>query len=126
MPRAFTDTQQLSAFSNRLLRLADEGVQTAVREFMGKALNDAADKMREEVPKDTRETHDSITVEMDGDGMGGSVGPTNVDERGRPVGFFIAHGHGDVPPNPFDLRTRLWAEREIPDRAEALLRELFE
>lgn len=125
MPRAFIDTQQLDVFAGDLRRLADEGVQTEVRAFMRRALDDVAAKMREEVPKDSGETHDSITVEVDDDGMGGSVGPTNVDERGRPVGFFIAHGTSDTPPNPFDLRTALWAEKEIPDRADKLMRELF-
>lgn len=125
MARAFTDTAEIAAFSNRLLRLADEGVQIAVRDLMGDALRDTAAKMRSEVPKDTSETHDSITVDVDDDGMGGSVGPTNVDEKGRPVGFFIAHGAGGRAPNPFDLRTALWAEKEIPARADDLMRELF-
>lgn len=125
MPRAFTDTQQLTAFSNRLLRLADEGVQTAAKEFMADRLDEAADWMYAEAPVDEGELRRSITVEVDGDGMGGSVGPTATDEKGRPYPFFVEHGRGDVPPNPFVLRTRVRLERAIKPEAEQLLRELF-
>lgn len=126
MPRAFTDTQQLTAFSSRLLRLANEGVQTAAKEFLADRLDEAADWMYAEAPADEGDLRQSITVEMDGDGMGGSVGPTATDEKGRPYPFFVEHGHGDVPPNPFVLRTRVRLERAIKPEAEALLRELFE
>lgn len=126
MPRAFTDTQQLTAFSTRLLRLANEGVQTAAKDFLADRLDEAADWMYAEAPSDEGDLRQSITVEMDGDGRGGSVGPTATDEKGRPYPFFVEHGHGDTPPNPFVLRTRVRLERAIKPEAEALLRELFE
>lgn len=126
MARAFTDTQQLTAFSNRLLRLADEGVQTATKEFLSDRLDEAADWMYAEAPADEGDLRRSITVEVDGDGMGGSVGPTATDEQGRPYPFFVEHGTSDTPPNPFVLRTRVRMERAIKPEAEQLLRELFE
>ena len=125
MARAFIDTQQLAAFSNRLLRMADEGVQTAAKEFMADRLDEAADWMYAEAPVDEGEMRRSITVEVDGDGMGGSVGPTATDEKGRPYPFFVEYGSSDTPPNPFVLRTRVRLERAIKPEAEQLLRELF-
>jgi hypothetical protein len=55
MPRAFTDTQELTAFSNRLLRLADEGVQTATKAFVADRLDEAVDWMYAEAPADEGE-----------------------------------------------------------------------
>lgn len=126
MPRAFTDTQQLDVLSTRMLRLANEGVQTAAKDFLADRLDEAADWMYAEAPADEGDLRQSITVEMDGDGMGGSAGPTATDEKGRPYPFFVEHGTSDTPPNPFVLRTRVRLERAIKPEAEALLRELFE
>lgn len=126
MPRAFTDTQQLAVLSTRMLRLADESVQTATKEFLADRLDEAADWMYAEAPSDEGDLRQSITVEVDSDGMGGSVGPTATDEKGRPYPFFVEHGTSDTPPNPFVLRTRVRLERAIKPEAEQLLRELFE
>ena len=125
MARAFTDIAELDVFSNRLLVLADEGVQTATREFLADRLEEAADWMYAEAPSDEGELRRSITVEMDSDGRGGSVGPTATDEKGRPYPFFVEYGTSDTPPNPFVRRTTARLERAIKPEAEKLLRDLI-
>jgi|GEM_PF-6261528 len=64
-----------------------------------------ADIMREEVPKDSWETHDSITVDRVGQ-RSRRVGPTNRDPKGVPVAQFIEYGRPGVQdPDPFLHRT---------------------
>lgn len=64
-----------------------------------------ADIMREEVPKDSWETHDSITVTTFGK-SGARIGPTNRDDAGVPVAQFIEYGRPGVQdPDPFLHRT---------------------
>lgn len=70
--------------------------------------------MRDEVPKDTWETHDSITVEYD-EGLTATIGPTNRDEKGRPVAFFINYGTKAQPPNDFIGRTTRRARKALQD-----------
>lgn len=60
--------------------------------------------MRDEVPKDTWDTHDSITVERNSK-TSATIGPTNRDAQGRPVGFFINYGTASQPPDDFIGRT---------------------
>ena len=125
MPQAFTDVSEVVAFSNRLLSLADEGVQTSVREFVADRLDEAADWMYAEAPSDEGDLRRSITVEIDSDGMGGSVGPTATDEKGFPYPFAIEFGTSSIPPNPYVRRTGVRLERAITPEAEKLLRDIL-
>lgn len=114
MPRAFTDVTELEVLAGRLENAAD-GVDDRARRFIEDASEDVRRRMRREVPIESGETRESITV--DNDGLSASVGPTNRDRKGRPVGFFIEYGTGRQAPDPFVRRTAEWAERTLPDRA---------
>lgn len=124
MAQAFADISELELFAGQLADAAN-GAEDRVRSFIAEAAEDVAAHMADEVPVDSGETRDSITVEFGDDGMSASIGPTNTDEGGRPVGFFIEHGAGNRAPDPFVLRTSLWAESELPDRASEALRDVL-
>ena len=124
MPQAFTDVSELTVFADHL-NATDERTVTEGRKFVDGMLGDAWTKMRAEVPVDEGETRDHVTVEVDDDGFGGSVGPTNRDAKGRPIGFFIEYGTSDTAPDPFVKRTADWAAKEMPNRAADLAREVL-
>lgn len=71
------------------------------------------DAMRDEVPKDEWDMHDSITVERDG--LTATIGPTNTDDRGRPIAFFVNYGAGSRAPNDFIGRTAARAAETAAD-----------
>lgn len=75
------------------------------------------DVMHHEIPVDQGETRRSLTVQY-GDGLSATIGPTNRDKRGRPVGFFINYGTGRQQPDDFIGRTAR--------RAPALIGRLFD
>ena len=124
MPRAFADVSALHLHAEHLTNAADEVVDQG-RRFMRRALPDLAAKMQDEVPVLSGETRASITIEIDDDGMGGSVGPTNRGNRGEPIAFFIEYGLGSQAPDPFVLRTSRWAEKVMPDRISDELRDVL-
>lgn len=124
MPRAYTDVSELDVLAGQLAEAGDQAIE-ASREFVRDVAPNVQRRMRTEVPVDDGDTRDEITVDIDGDGMGASIGPTNVDNRGRPVGFFIEYGTSDTPPNPFVRRTSEWAARTLPDEAAEMLRDVL-
>lgn len=88
------------------LRATAENVEEAggtLAEAFSEWVDETADIMRDEVPVDQGEMRGSITVEMDG--LSATIGPTNTDERGRPIGFFVNYGAGNRAPNDFIGRT---------------------
>lgn len=113
------DVTQIEALAERLSvpMPTDQQVAEFVAE-MGDAIHD---RMRDEVPVDSGETRDSITVVYSDGGRSVSVGPTNVDGAGRPVAHFIVHGARGIPPNPFDMRTAEWARQEVAERGRRWL-----
>jgi hypothetical protein len=74
---------------------------------MGEAV---ADRMRREIPELSGETRRSVTVERS-DELTATIGPTNRDEKGRPVGFFINYGTGRQAPDDFIGRTAAEARK---------------
>lgn len=102
MARVAFDVAEVVAFAGYLQSAAGEVDGTLAEAFDG-WVDEVADIMRDEVPKDTWELHDSITVERDG--LTATIGPTNVDDKGRPIGFFVNYGAGNRPPNDFIGRT---------------------
>lgn len=124
MPKAFTDVSEIELLAGRLADAGDEAIDRT-REFVRTASADARSRMRAEVPVETGETRDSITVEIDDDGMGASIGPTNRGDKGEPIGFFIEFGAGNRSPDPFVLRTSTWAERVFPNEAERALEDIL-
>lgn len=66
--------------------------------------------MAEEVPYDTGEMSESITVEMSG--TTATVGPTNRDDQGRPIAHFHQYGYRGKQPNDFLGRTARRAVEE--------------
>lgn len=122
---AFADVSELTLYAESLRQAGIEG-EERTREFIRtEAGPDLVDKMREEVPRDSDDTYDSIEAQYDADGLGVSVGPTNRDEKGRPVGYFIEHGTNDTTPDPFVLRTAMWAERTMPGLADDIVRDIL-
>lgn len=124
MAQAFADVSEIDLFGDRLAEAADAAPER-VRDFVAEALDDAADKMREEIPEDEGEERASVTVEVDGDGLGGSVGPTKTDAAGRPTGFFLNYGQRSAAPEDFIGRTTQWAEGHFPALAEQLLDDIL-
>jgi hypothetical protein len=103
MARAAFDVTEVVEFAGYLHGLADDA-DGNLEEAFGAWADETADIMRDEVPKDTWEMHDSITVERHGP-LTARIGPTNVDDAGRPIGFFVNYGAGNRPPNDFIGRT---------------------
>lgn len=91
------------------IRIAADGLREAARRydqtfeesFVAWA-ESTADAMREEIPKDTHETSESVTVKYGsrGNRRTAAIGPTNRDAKGKPVGFFLNYGAaGRTPAN---------------------------
>lgn len=101
MASVSVNTYQLAAAANSLL-------EAAAREQIGadkfaQWAEQTADIMREEIPVDTGETRDSITVRSHG--YGWKIGPTNKDDELRPIGVFIYYGTRGNPGDKFLDRT---------------------
>jgi hypothetical protein len=69
-----------------------------------------ARSMRREIPEVSGETRRSVTVDRP-DELTATVGPTNRDEQGRPVGFFLQYGPGNRQPDDFIGRTAVHARK---------------
>jgi hypothetical protein len=85
------------------LHAAAQDADGNLAEAFGAWVDEAADIMADEVPVDQGTMKDSITVERDG--LTATIGPTNVDDKGRPIGFFVNYGAGRRSPNDFIGRT---------------------
>lgn len=112
MPAAF-DVSEVVEAAERLRESATNADKTLEHQFV-RWVEGVADVMRDEIPKDTQETADSVTTDY-GDGLTATIGPTNTDERGRPVGFFVNYGTGRQAPDDFIGRTASRAPDELGD-----------
>ena len=128
MAQAFTDVSEIELFGEHL-REAVDITDERVADFVAESLDNAADRMRSEIPlgigSHGQHERESVTVELDSDGLGGSVGPTETDPKGKPTGFFLQYGHGSVAPNDFIGRTTAYIEKAIKPEAEALVEGLL-
>ena len=92
--------------AGQALRDRAERTGAEIPELFSRWAEGVADIMREEVPKDSWETHDSITVTNYG-GLLAKIGPTNRDDAGVPIAQYIEYGRPGVQdPDPFIHRTR--------------------
>lgn len=112
MPAAFDVSEVVEQAA--ALRTAAVFADESLREVFDRWVDRTADAMREEIPRDSNETAESVTVE-DGDGLVATIGPTNVDDKGRPVGFFINFGTGRQSPDDFIGRTAARAPGLLDD-----------
>lgn len=110
MPRAF-DVSEVVAQADRLRDSAANAERALEHQFV-RWVEDVADVMRDEIPKETHETANSVTTDY-GDGLVATIGPTNVDDKGRPVGFFINYGAGGRSPDDFIGRTAARAPQSL-------------
>lgn len=105
------NTSELQALAGRMsdaAAAADDRLEPTFRRWAQSVWT----VMREEVPVNTEETRNSITVEW-GDGLSATVGPTNRDKKGRPVGRFINYGTRRQAPNDFVGRTAVRARQDL-------------
>jgi len=86
------------------LRQAAAQAETNLADEMDGWADATADVMRDEIPVLSAETRDSVTVNRPGP-LVATIGPTNRDDSGRPVGFFINYGTGRQGPDDFIGRT---------------------
>ena len=100
------DVSEVVDFTERL-RDASDNIEATTGEWLEGWADAVADQMREEVPVDEGDMKDSITVEMEG--LSATIGPTNTDDQGRPIGFFVNYGAGNRSPNDFIGRTAAFA-----------------
>ena len=110
MANVSVDTSQLSDAAASLIEAAAR-VQVGDEKFEQWA-EQTAQIMREEVPVDSGETRDSIMVRRTTDGY--KIGPTNRDDKGRPVGVFIYYGTRGNPGDKFLDRTAEQALEHAP------------
>jgi len=104
MPAVRITSRDVERVADELRARADRTGAT-VKDLVADWAEGVADIMREEVPKDSWETHDSITVTPFGK-AGARIGPTNRDPNGVPVAQFIEYGRPGVQdPDPFLKRT---------------------
>lgn len=96
------------------LRAAADAYGQSARESFTAWVETTTEAMREEVPKESWETHDSIEAQHHGP-MEATIGPTNRDDAGRPVAFFINYGRGGQPPDDFIGRTTARSQAAIDD-----------
>ena len=96
------------------LRAAATEADKSLRQTFDRWADDVADVMRGEIPVESGETRDSVTVN-EGDGLSATIGPTNTDERGRPVAFFLNYGTGSQAPDDFIGRTASRARSMLDD-----------
>ena len=110
MANVSIDTSELSAAAANMIEAAAK-VEVGGDEFAAWA-EETAEIMREEVPVDTEQTKDSITVRRTSKGW--KIGPTNRDKKGRPIGVFIYYGTRGNPGNKFLDRTADKARENAP------------
>lgn len=114
MASAFESVAEIEALADRIVEAGSEA-EARLRDVVRTTALDAQQFMRRVVPVDEGDTRDSITVEIDG--LVASVGPTNLDPNGKPIGFFIENGTDDTAPRPFARPTGKWLAGEFPARA---------
>jgi hypothetical protein len=110
MARVAFDATEIVQVADRLAHVA-EAYDTTVGETFDAWVDSTADIMRAEIPVDQGDMRDSVTVERDG--MVATIGPTNTDDKGRPIGFFVNYGAGNRAPNDFVGRTADQAREAI-------------
>lgn len=112
MPAAFNVSAVVEQADR--LRAAAERTDESLRSTFDAWTAKTATVMVDEIPRDSGETAESVTVE-DGDGLSATIGPTNRDDKGRPVGFFINFGTGRQGPDDFIGRTAARAPGLLDD-----------
>lgn len=112
MPAAF-DVSEIVEMADHFRDSAATADQSLEHQFV-RWVEDVADVMRDEIPTDTHETANSVTTEY-GDGLTATIGPTNTDDKGRPVGFFINYGTAAQGPDDFIGRTAARAGQSLDE-----------
>ncbi len=97
------DVSEVVEFAGYLRAAATDADGTLAEAFDG-WVDEVADIMADEVPVDQGTMKDSITVEKHGP-LTATIGPTNTDDQGRPIGFFVNYGAGNRGPDDFIGRT---------------------
>lgn len=118
------DVSELDDLAARF-RAAADATPDRVRQFVTDTGEQIRQRMRDEVPVDSGETRDSIQSVVADDGTAVEVGPTNRDDKGRPIGHFIEYGARGIPPDPFVLRTATWASPHVTEEAHRMLEGLL-
>ena len=121
MVRAFTDVREIEAHADWLDELGAAGDEIARGAVRDTAVEVQAEQIAR-VPVFEGETRDSIEIQYSDDGLTASIGPTNVDEKGRPVGFFIEYGRTNQDPQPFVRPSAKHADKALSGRLEDRLR----
>ena len=83
-------------------QVAPDRLQPSFAEWV----DETYDIMQDEMPELTGELKESTTVEWDGP-LSATIGPTNTDDAGRPIGFFVNYGAGNRDPDDFIDRTAM-------------------
>lgn len=125
MAQAFAHVAEIQALSAELGDLPAAMLEPAKAELLSVA-RDVQRMQQKLVPVLSKETRNSITVEVEEGGMAASVGPTNRDKKGRPVGFFIEYGTAAQAPQPYVRPSAKWAEKNLPDRVGDALGRSFQ
>jgi hypothetical protein len=110
MARAFDVSEVVSAATQlrEAAKLSGRTLDRQVEEWA----QATARSMRREIPQVSGETRRSVTVDRP-DELTATVGPTNRDEQGRPVGFFLQYGPGNRQPDDFIGRSAVHAKRLV-------------
>ena len=94
------------------LRESAANVETSLEHQFVRWVESVAETMVDEIPRDSGDTGDSVTINY-GDGLTATIGPTNRDDAGRPIGFFLNYGAGGRSPDDFIGRTAARTEETL-------------
>lgn len=118
MPIAFQVAEVAEAADR--LRAAASQTGSALSDQFDMWAESVADIMHEEIPEDSGDTRESVTIERHGP-LTATIGPTNTDDAGRPIGFFINYGAGAKDPNDFIGRTAEQASDAVDINLDGVL-----
>ena len=96
------------------LRFAADNADATLSDAFDDWTEQVRDVMVDEMPVDEGTMRESTTIEKHGL-LEATIGPTNTDDRGRPIGFFVNYGAGNRAPNDFIGRTAATAGDMTPD-----------
>lgn len=124
MARAFTDVVEIEALADQLAQWGEDGEKACRRAVSMTAIEVQAEQIVH-VPVDSGETRDSIRIKYRDEGLSASIGPTNRDSKGAPVGFFIEFGRGGQEPHPFVRPSVKYAQGALSGRISDELARMF-
>jgi len=124
MAKVAFKTTELIDLADQLDRWAELGDQAVIRAIRETA-DDVYDEQFRRVPVDSGDTRDSITVLYADQGRTASIGPTNRDDSGKPVGFFIEYGARGIEPVPFVRQSAKHARTALARRLDDELARVF-